>query len=63
MLKRSDFLRNRKIWILLGIQLFLIALGTAGLFERTGIVIDRELTGQLLGEGVPLPAGVYTARL
>ena len=46
MLKRSDFLRNRKIWILLGIQLFLIALGTAGLFERTGIVITAIPGGQ-----------------
>lgn len=63
MLKKSEFLQNGKIRILLCIELLLILAGVAGLFGTKGIVVGTEETALLMGEGVSLPAGVYTARL
>ncbi len=63
MLKKSEFFSSRKVWVLLGVELFLLLVGIAGLFGRTGIVAGREETDRILGEGIALPAGVYTARV
>lgn len=63
MLKKSDFRTNRKIWVLLCAELFFILIGVAGLFGKSGVVVGREDTRQLLEEGVALPAGVYTLKV
>lgn len=63
MLKKSEFLKSRKIRILLCVQLLLLLAGIIGLFGPRGIVVGTEQTEQLLTEGVSLPPGVYTARL
>lgn len=63
MLKKSEFLKNRKIQILLCVELLLFLLGVAGLFGRTGVVVGREHTAMLQEEGVELPAGAYTLRI
>ena len=63
MLKRSEFLKNKKIRILLCVQFLFVMVGVLGLFGPRGIVIGREQTQQLLTEGVSLAPGVYTARL
>lgn len=63
MLRRSGFFRNRKSRILLCVELLLLIIGIAGLFEKPGVVVGTEETTTLLEEGVSLPAGVYTARL
>ena len=61
--KMSELIQNRKIRILLCVELVLLLIGVAGLFGKHGIVVGTEETDRLLGEGVSLPAGVYTARL
>ncbi len=63
MLKKSEFFLNRKIQILLSIELLLLLIGFAGLFGKTGVVVGRESTALLQEEGVALPAGVYTLRI
>lgn len=63
MLKKSEFLKNRKIRILLCIEFVLILAGIIGLFGKKGIVVGAEETERLLTEGISLRAGVYTARL
>ena len=58
-----ELIANKKIRILLCVELLLIAFGIAGLFRGSRLAVGTEDTEQLLGEGVSLPAGVYTARL
>ena len=63
MLGESGFLKNKKIWVLLGLECLLLLLGIAGLFGRSGVVVDREDAGRLIEDGVSLPAGHYVLRL
>ncbi len=63
MLKMADILKNRKIMILLCVELLLVLLGAAGLFGKRGVVAGAEDARGLLTEGISLPPGVYTARL
>lgn len=63
MLKKSEFFKNRKIQILVCVELLLILVGMAGLFGKTGVVVGRENTALLQEEGVALPAGAYTLRI
>ena len=55
-----ELIANKKIRILLCVELLLIAFGIAGLFRGSRLAVGTEDTEQLLGEGVSLPAGVYT---
>lgn len=63
MLKKSEFLKSRKIIILLCVECFLILAGVAGLFGKQEIVAGTEETDSLMGEGIPLSPGAYTARV
>lgn len=63
MLRKSEFLKNKKVRALLCIELLLVLIGVVGLFGKTGVVVGRESSSQLLEEGVALPAGVYTLRV
>ncbi|MCH5343105.1 MAG: hypothetical protein J1E64_03625 [Acetatifactor sp.] len=63
MLEKVNVLKNKKIIILLCVQLILILIGVAGLFGETGVVVGQEDTQKLLDEGVALPAGAYTLRV
>lgn len=63
MLGKVEVLKNKKIIILLCVQLILILIGVAGLFGKTGVVVGQEDTQKLLEEGVALPAGAYTLRV
>ena len=40
MLGESGFLKNKKIWVLLGLECLLLLLGIAGLFGRSGVVVE-----------------------
>lgn len=63
MLRESEFLKNKKCRILLGVELILLIIGIAALFGKTGIIAGISETDRLMGEGIPLSAGVYTARI
>ncbi len=63
MLRKSEFLKNKKCRILLCIELFLLFAGIIMLFGKTGIVAGTEETDRLLAEGISLSSGVYTARI
>lgn len=63
MLNKSEFLKSRRILVLLCVELLLILIGVAGLFGPRGVITGPEETDLLLGEGIPLSAGVYTARI
>lgn len=63
MLRESEFFQNRKIRILLCVELIFILVGVFGLFGTRGEVVGREDTSLLLEEGVSLPAGVYTLKV
>lgn len=63
MLRESEFFQNRKIRILLCVELIFILIGVIGLFCTRGEVVGREDTALLSEEGVSLPAGVYTLKV
>ncbi len=63
MLRESEFFKNRKMRILLCIELLLLVIGIAGLFGKSGVVVGTDETEAVLTEGVSLQAGVYIARL
>ncbi len=63
MLKKTDFRIKRNIRVLLCVELLFLLIGVAGLFRESGVIVGSEDTSQLLGEGVALPAGVYTLKL
>ena len=63
MLKKTDFRIKRNIRVLLCVELLFLLIGVAGLFRESGVIVGSEDTSQLLGEGVALPAGVYTLEL
>lgn len=63
MLRKSEFLKNTRIRILLCIEFILILAGIIGLFGKSGVIVGTEDTELLLTEGISLRAGVYTARL
>ena len=63
MIKKSEALKNGKFRILLCVELALILIGIAGLFGKAKIIVGRENTDQLLGEGVSVPAGVYIMKV
>lgn len=63
MLRKSEALKNRKFIILLCVELILILIGMAGLFGKPEVVVGNEGMDKLLGEGVSVPAGVYSMRV
>lgn len=63
MFRETEIFKNHKMRILLCVELVLVIIGVVGLFGSKGVVVGTEEMSRLLGEGVPLPAGVYTARL
>ena len=62
-MKIAEFLKNRRIRILLCVQFLLILIGVVGLFGPKGIVADKGETERLLTDGISLGPGVYTARI
>ncbi|MCD7836968.1 MAG: hypothetical protein LUG83_10065 [Lachnospiraceae bacterium] len=64
MLRKSEFLKNTKIRIVLFIELALVLFGVLGLiFGKSGIISGIEDTEELLENGIDLDAGAYTLRL
>lgn len=64
MLKESEFFKNKKVRILLCIELLLVLLGGIGLiFGRSGVISGIESTESLIENGIDLPAGAYRLRL
>lgn len=63
MLDKLEFFGNKKVRILLCVELILVLIGIAGLFGKTGVVLGQEDTQKLFEEGVALPAGAYTLRV
>ncbi len=58
-MKHLKYRENWKLLVLLGVELALLLWGIAGLFGKSGVVAGREMTAQLLEEGISLPAGAY----
>ncbi|MCM1542315.1 MAG: hypothetical protein NC121_13775 [Blautia sp.] len=64
MLKKSEFLKNFKIRILLCLELLLVLPGVLGLiFGYGGLISDIDNTEMLTWDGLDLPAGSYTLKL
>lgn len=63
MLRQSGFLKNKKCILLLCLEILLVLIGVFGAFSPKGIVADSQKSSAMFEEGIPLPAGVYTARV
>lgn len=63
MWKESGIIKNTRCRLVFGVELLLLVIGMAGLFGPDGIVAGKDSTALLLGEGIPLKAGVYEAKL
>lgn len=64
MIVKSGFFENKKIRILLCLELLLVLLGVAGLiFGKSGVISGVEDTQQLINNGIDLDAGAYKLTL
>lgn len=63
MLKKSEFLKSRKIQIVLCVEILLILIGVFGLFGKSGVIYSTEDMKTLVEEGISMSPGVYTLRI